>query len=61
MNLTSDERIMVVIALEAMVAQFAGQVHTFKGKKKYAKEYASSKADLEKTVDLIKKFEEVPF
>ena len=61
MNLTLDERNMVIIALEAMAAQSAGCVHTFEGKKEYAGYYEKSKADLEKTVDLIKKFEEVPF
>lgn len=61
MNLTSDERIMVIIALEAKAAQSAGQVHTFEGKEEYAGYYEKSKTELEKIVDLIKKFEEVPF
>lgn len=61
MNLTSNERIVVILALEARADKYAGYVHSFEGKEEYAEHYRESKLELEKTVDLIKKFEEVPF
>ncbi|RRJ62446.1 hypothetical protein EHV15_05385 [Paenibacillus oralis] len=61
MILTDDEKKLIIWALEARAAQSAGHVHAFQGKEQYEKYYKESLADLEKTVDLIKKLEEVPF
>lgn len=54
-TLTDDERLIIILALEARVEKYAGYVESFKGQGKYAEHYKAAKAALESTVDLLDK------
>jgi len=52
-TLTDDERLIIILSLEARAEKYAQLVKNFKGDKKYEKHYKASKAELDKTVDLL--------
>ena len=54
-TLTDDERLIIILSLEARVEKYAGFVESFKEQEKYAEHYKAAKAALETTVDLLDK------